>query len=462
MTSHQTDFTAASVRRNILELAVPMTMAQLINLLYNMVDRMYIGRIPETGSIALTSLGLCFPIIMVVSAFANLFGTGGAPLCSIESGRGNREEAERIVGTSFTMLLICGLALTVLGIACIQPLLRIFGASDATYPFARQYAVIYLSGNIFVMIGFGMNGFINCQGFGRTGMMTVLLGAVTNIILDPIFIFALGMGVRGAALATVISQALSALWVLKFLTGRKATIRLKTKNFGIQRSRLHKIVALGFSGFVMSATNSVVQIVCNANLQLYGGDLYVGVMTILSSIREILTMPVQGLTNGAMPVLGFNYGAKAYGRVRQAIRFTSICCIAYTFVAWIILISFPQVFIRIFNDSPTLIEAGIPAIELYFFGFFMMALQFSGQTVFQSLGKARQAIFFSLFRKIVIVVPLTILLPRLSNLGVDGVFLAEPISNFVGGAACFSTMLLTVLPELRRRQVSSTDKTKKT
>lgn len=453
MNAHPTDFTKGSVRRNILELAVPMTMAQVINLLYNMVDRMYIGRIPETGMLALTGLGLCFPIIMVVTAFANLFGSGGAPLCSIERGKGDKEEAERIMGNSFAMLLVCGVTLTVFGIAFSRPLLYLFGASDATYRFAQQYIVIYLAGSVFVMIGLGMNSFINCQGFGQTGMMTVLLGAVVNIVLDPVFIFALHMGVRGAALATVISQGLSALWVLRFLTGRKAILKLRLRTMRIEWKRLKKIIALGFSGFVMSATNSAVQIVCNANLQMYGGDLYVGVMTILSSIRDILTMPVQGLSNGATPVLGFNYGAKEYGKVKQAIKFSSTVCIVYTLISWFILIRFPKMFIRIFNDDPQLINASIPAIELYFFGFFMMALQFSGQTVFQSLGKAGQAVFFSLFRKAIIVIPLTIALPRLFGLGVAGVFLAEPISNFIGGAACFITMLCTVLPELKRGQL---------
>lgn len=452
MNTHQTDFTKGSVQRNILELALPMTMAQLINLLYNMVDRMYIGRIQGTGTLALTSLGLCFPIIMIVTAFANLFGTGGAPLCSIERGKGNQQEAERIMGNSFAMLLGSGVVLTIVGIVFSRPLLYLFGASDATYPYARQYIIIYLAGSIFVMIGLGMNSFINCQGFGRIGMMTVVLGAIVNIILDPIFIFVLHMGVRGAALATIISQAMSAVWVLKFLTGKKAILKLRLSTMRVEWKRLVRIVSLGFSGFVMSATNSAVQIVCNANLQMYGGDLYVGVMTILSSVRDILTMPVNGLSNGATPVMGFNYGAREYGKVKQAIKFSSTVCIVYTLISWGILVTFPKIFIRIFNNDPELINASVPAIKLYFFGFFMMALQFSGQTVFQSLGKAKQAVFFSLFRKAIIVIPLTIFLPRLFGLGVNGVFLAEPISNFIGGAACFITMLATVLPELKRGQ----------
>lgn len=452
MKAHQTDFSKGNVYKNILELAVPMTMAQLINLLYNIVDRVYIGRIPEHGTLALTGLGLCFPIITMVSAFANLFGMGGAPLCSIERGRGDVKEAEKIMGTSFSMMILCGVVLTVLGLVFNKPILYAFGASDATYPFARDYIMIYLCGSVFVMIGLGMNSFINSQGFGQTGMLTVLLGAITNIILDPIFIFVFGMGVKGAALATIISQCLSAIWVLKFLTGKRAVLRLHLDTMKVKWHRLKEIVGLGLSGFIMSVTNSAVQVVCNASLQSYGGDLYVGVMTILNSIREILSMPVQGITNGATPVLGFNYGAGAFGQVKKAIRFMSVVCVVITTASWLILILFPEFFIRIFNNEPEMIQASVEAIQLYFFGFFMMALQFAGQTVFVSLGKAKQAVFFSLLRKAVIVIPLTLMLPRIGNLGVKGVFIAEPISNFIGGLACFITMLWMVLPELSRKK----------
>lgn len=452
MKAHQTDFSKGNVYKNILELAVPMTMAQLINLLYNIVDRVYIGRIPEHGTLALTGLGLCFPIITMVSAFANLFGMGGAPLCSIERGRGDIKEAEKIMGTSFSMMILCGVVLTILGLVFNKPILYAFGASDATYPFARDYIMIYLCGSVFVMIGLGMNSFINSQGFGQTGMLTVLLGAITNIILDPIFIFVFGMGVKGAALATIISQCLSAIWVLKFLTGKRAVLRLHLDTMKVKWHRLKEIVGLGLSGFIMSVTNSAVQVVCNASLQSYGGDLYVGVMTILNSIREILSMPVQGITNGATPVLGFNYGAGAFGQVKKAIRFMSVVCVVITTASWLILILFPEFFIRIFNNEPEMIQASVEAIQLYFFGFFMMALQFAGQTVFVSLGKAKQAVFFSLLRKAVIVIPLTLMLPRIGNLGVKGVFIAEPISNFIGGLACFITMLWMVLPELSRKK----------
>ncbi|MBS5083418.1 MAG: MATE family efflux transporter [Clostridiales bacterium] len=452
MKAHQTDFSKGNVYKNILELAVPMTMAQLINLLYNIVDRVYIGRIPEHGTLALTGLGLCFPIITMVSAFANLFGMGGAPLCSIERGRGDVKEAEKIMGTSFSMMILCGVMLTILGLVFNKPILYVFGASDATYPFARDYIMIYLCGSVFVMIGLGMNSFINSQGFGQTGMLTVLLGAITNIILDPIFIFVFGMGVKGAALATIISQCLSAIWVLKFLTGKRAVLRLHLDTMKVKWHRLKEIVGLGLSGFIMSVTNSAVQVVCNASLQSYGGDLYVGVMTILNSIREILSMPVQGITNGATPVLGFNYGAGAFGQVKKAIRFMSVVCVVITTASWLILILFPEFFIRIFNNEPEMIQASVEAIQVYFFGFFMMALQFAGQTVFVSLGKAKQAVFFSLLRKAVIVIPLTLMLPRIGNLGVKGVFIAEPISNFIGGLACFITMLWMVLPELSRKK----------
>lgn len=452
MKAHQTDFSKGNVYKNILELAVPMTMAQLINLLYNIVDRVYIGRIPEHGTLALTGLGLCFPIITMVSAFANLFGMGGAPLCSIERGRGDVKEAEKIMGTSFSMMILCGIVLTILGLVFNKPILYAFGASDATYPFARDYIMIYLCGSVFVMIGLGMNSFINSQGFGQTGMLTVLLGAITNIILDPIFIFVFGMGVKGAALATIISQCLSAIWVLKFLTGKRAVLRLHLDTMKVKWHRLKEIVGLGLSGFIMSVTNSAVQVVCNASLQSYGGDLYVGVMTILNSIREILSMPVQGITNGATPVLGFNYGAGAFGQVKKAIRFMSVVCVVITTASWLILILFPEFLIRIFNNEPEMIQASVEAIQLYFFGFFMMALQFAGQTVFVSLGKAKQAVFFSLLRKAVIVIPLTLMLPRIGNLGVKGVFIAEPISNFIGGLACFITMLWMVLPELSRKK----------
>lgn len=452
----ENDFSKGSVVKNILGLAVPMTLAQLINVLYNIVDRIYIGRIPEHATLSLTGIGLSLPMITMVIAFANLFGMGGAPLCSIERGRGNLEEAEKIMGNSFTMLVVFGVFLTMLGLLFKKPLLYAFGASDSTYPFADAYITIYLLGSIFVMVGLGMNSFINSQGFGKVGMCTVLLGAVANIILDPIFIFGLGMGVRGAALATIISQFFSAVWIVRFLTGKRTILRLRLSCLRPQWKRIRAIVGLGMSGFTMAITNCTVQIVCNATLQTFGGDLYVGVMTVINSLREVASMPVQGVTNSAQPVMGFNYGAKEYGRVKKAIVFTSLFSIAYTTLAWAFLHGFPEFFIRIFNQDQALIEAGVPALRLYFFGFFMMSLQFAGQAVFVALGMSRQAIFFSIFRKVVIVVPLTLLLPSVSGMGTNGVFLAEPISNFIGGAACFGTMLLLVWTDLTRRERAKT------
>lgn len=446
------DFSKGSVVKNILNLAVPMTLAQLINVLYNIVDRIYIGRIPDHATLSLTGIGLSLPMITMVTAFANLFGMGGAPLCSIERGRGNLEEAEKIMGNSFSMMMLFGVLLTGVGLLFKKPLLYAFGASDATWPFADAYITIYMLGSIFVMVGLGMNSFINSQGFGRIGMCTVLLGAAANLMLDPIFIFGLDMGIRGAALATVISQALSAAWILWFLTGKKAILRLKLSCMKPEFKRIKEITALGMSGFTMAITNCTVQVVCNATLQVYGGDLYVGIMTVINSLREVAIMPVHGVTNSAQPVMGFNYGAREYKRVKKAIVFTSVFSIFYTTLVWALLHGFPEFFIRMFNQDPDLIEAGIPALRLYFFGFFMMSLQFAGQAVFVALGKSKQAVFFSIFRKVVIVTPLTLFLPSLLHMGTDGVFIAEPISNFVGGAACFGTMMFTVWRELTRKQ----------
>ncbi|MBQ7839622.1 MAG: MATE family efflux transporter [Lachnospiraceae bacterium] len=452
--SQKNDFSKGSVVGSILSLAIPMTLAQLINILYNIIDRMYIGRLPENATLSLTGLGLCLPIISIVIAFANLFGMGGAPLCSIARGKGQLEEAQNIMGNSFFMLLLSGFILTAVGLIFKRPLLYLFGASDATFPFANEYLSIYLCGSIFVMLGLGMNSFINSQGFGRIGMLTVLIGAVLNILLDPLFIFVFNMGIRGAAVATVISQAASALWTFRFLRGEKTILRLKLSAMKLRPAIVKDVISLGMSGFIMSMTNSAVQIVCNASLSHYGGDLYVGVMTIINSIREIVTMPVSGITNGAQPVIGFNYGAARYDRIKRATAFMSAICIGYTALVWICLHVFPAFFIGIFSEESSLIDATIPSMRIYFFGFVFMSLQFSGQSVFTALGKARQAIFFSLLRKAFIVIPLTFLLPHLITPQVNGVFAAEPISNLLGGTACFVTMLILTGREFKLRQKS--------
>ena len=443
------DFSRGSVLSNIIKLAVPMTLAQLINVLYNIVDRIYIGRIPEHATLSLTGLGVCFPILTIAIAFANLVGMGGAPLFSIERGKGNEKEAELILGNSFVMLLALGIILTLSGLTFKTPLLWLLGASKDTMPYADSYITIYLLGSVFVMLSLGLNSFINAQGFGKTGMATVAIGAVLNVILDPVFIFVLHLDVQGAALATVISQFSAALWTLRFLTGKKTVIRLKKSAMKCSGKRMKNIAALGMAGFTMSITNSLVQMVNNSALQTWGGDIYVGIITVINSLREVVQMPVTGISNSSQPVMSFNYGAKRYDRVRQAIRYMSFMLILYTLIAWAFVSLFPEFCIRIFNQDPELIQAGVPAMHIYFFGFFMMALQFAGQSVFQSLGYAKRAIFFSIFRKVVIVIPLILILPGIGGLGVHGVFLAEPISNFIGGAACFTTMMITVYRKMK-------------
>ena len=305
------------------------------------------------------------------------------------------------------------------------------------------------------MFGAGMNFFISAQGFPKIGMFTTILGAVLNIGLDPLFIFVFHMGVRGAALATILSQAVSALWVLRFLTGKKALLPLKRPCLRLQAPIVRRMTALGMSGFIMSATNCLVQVVCNVTLKLYGGDLYIGVMTILNSVREVLSLPVMGVTNGAQPVLGYNYGAKAYGRVRKGIGFTTLIGGSYSLVAWLAVLLLPGPFIHLFSSQPDLLLYGEEAMRLYFAGFIFMTFQFAGQSTFVALGKSKFAIFFSLLRKVIIVVPLTLLLPRLDGLGVKGVLIAEPISNLIGGLACFVTMLFSVWRRLKKDEKTS-------
>lgn len=442
------DFSKGSVWGNIIAQAVPLTIAQLVQLLYNIVDRMYIGHMEGSSSLALTGIGLTFPIVMLVMAFTNLFGQGGAPLCSIARGAGDKERAENIMGNSFTMLLMAGMAITMVGYVCKRPILYAFGASDVTYVYAEQYLNIYLAGTMFLMISVGMNHYINSQGFPKIGMLSVIIGAVVNIILDPIMIFGMDLGIKGAALATVISQFVSAVWVMKFLLGKKTLLKLSLKSMKLRPKLDKEIMGLGLTGFILQGTNGLVHVVCNATLSVYGGDLYVGINTVLGSVRDIFQLPIQGITSGCQPVLGFNYGAKEYGRVKEGIRFTVLVGSFYTVVAWILIFLFPEFFIRIFNNDPELIRYGVKALHIYFFGFFMMAFQFCGQSVFTGLGKAKQAVFFSIFRKVIIVVPLTILLPQMGGLGVHGVFLAEPISNAIGGLACFTTMYFTVYRKL--------------
>lgn len=442
------DFAKGSVRRNILAQAMPLLLAQLVQLLYNVVDRVYIGHMPGVGSLALTGVGLAFPLTTLIAAFTNLFSTGGAALFAIARGAGDHKRAEKLLGHVCFLLLGASVLLFVLCYAFRRPVLYLFGAGDASYVYADEYLKIYLFGTVFSMFTLGLNPFINAQGFPRIGMGTTLLGAGLNLVLDPVFIFGLDMGVAGAALATVISQAASALWVLAFFRGKKSLYRIRRRCMRLEADTLKTMLALGLPGFMMQGTNCLVQVVCNATLKLWGGDLYVGVMTVANSVREILSLPVQSLSGGAQPVLGYNYGAARYSRVRRGIRFTTWTGIAYTLAAWALVMAFPNLFVGLFTEDAALLSAGTEALEIYFFGFCFMAFQFAGQSAFTSLRCPRRAIFFSLLRKAIIVVPLTLLLPRW-GLGVAGVFWAEPISNVIGGLACFLTMRLTLYRRLK-------------
>lgn len=446
-----TDFSKGTVWQNIMSQSIPLILAQLVQLLYNVVDRIYIGHMPGADSMALTGIGLVFPLTTLIAAFTFLFGTGGTPLFSIARGAGEEKRAEKILGNTFSLLLGTSIVLFLFCYLLRRPILYLFGASDASYLYADAYLKIYLLGTSFTMLATGLNGFINAQGFPRIGMLTTLLGAVLNLALDPVFIFGLHMGVSGAALATVLSQLVSCAWVVRFLTGKKALYRIQKKHLRVSGKLTREIIALGISGFIMQGTNCLVQVVCNATLKIYGGDLYVGIMTVINSAREILSLPVSGITNGAQPVLGYNYGAKNYHKVRQGIRFTAVLGVLYTLLAWLLVIMSPHLLLSVFTKDTAMIAAGVNAMRLYFFGFFFMAFQFTGQSAFTALGYSRHAIFFSLLRKAVIVAPLTILLPKL-GFGVDGVFLAEPVSNAIGGLACFITMYFSLYRKLKKEE----------
>ncbi len=442
-TSAKVDYLNDPVWKCVVAQAIPLTVAQLVHLMYNVVDRIYLGHMGSGDSMALTGVGLTFPIVTLIMAFTSLFGNGGVPLFSIQRGAGNEEKASKILGNSFALLLVSSLILTAVGYCFMRPILFAFGASEASFVYAKAYLDIYLIGTAFSMVSTGMNGYINAQGFPRVGMYTTVLGAVCNILLDPIFIFGLHMGVAGAALATVISQGVSAVWVLRFLTGTKIPISLNRRNIRIQKEITKDICKLGTSNFIMQGTNCLVQVTCNATLQTFGGDMYVGIMTVTNSVREIFSLPVMGITSGSQPVISYNYGAKEYERVRSGIRFNTFIGTAYTLVAWLLVVIFPAFWFGIFSEDLSMLGPGIEALKTYFFGFVFMAFQFAGQTTFQAVGDAKHAIFFSLLRKAIIVVPLTLLLPRL-GLGVLGVFVAEPISNVIGGLASYITMRRTV------------------
>ncbi len=441
------DFSQGKISKLVLAQAVPMTVAQLVQLLYNIVDRIYLGHLPSTDSLALTGVGLVFPLTTMIAAFTCLVSYGALPLFSIARGAKDQEEADAVLGNALSLLLGISAGLMLLGYCLKRPILFLFGASDASFPYADAYLRIYLLGTFFSVLTTGMNGFINAQGFPKVGMLTTVLGALLNLALDPLFIFGMKMGVSGAALATILSQAVSCLWVLRFLTRPELEHRIRLEKLQISLKRTKKIVELGLAGFIMQVTNALVTICCNANLSRFGGDLYVGVMTVLSSVRELLYLPCAGLTNGVQPVLGYNYGAKEFGRVKQAIRFMASLGIGITATSWLLCLVLANPIVAAFTNDHELLLIGPSALKIYFFGYVFMALQFTGQSVFQALGYAKRAIFFSMLRKVFIVVPLIYLLP-LTGMGVNGVFWSEPISNVLGGSACCATMILTVYRKL--------------
>ena len=448
------DFENGTVTQNILGAAIPMLVAQILNLLYNIVDRIYIARIPNVGTAALGAVGLCFPLIVIITAFANLLGSGGAPLFSIYRGKKKEQQANRIMNTSFSMLFVSALVLMIIGLLFAHPLLVLFGASSDALNYALPYMRIYLIGTLPSMVAVGMNPFINAQGYSIIGMLSVAIGAVANLLLDPLFIFVLGFGVNGAGIATVISQFLSAIFVIFFLT-RKSELKMrfiKRNEFRECIEYAKNIISLGMAGFIMQLTNSLVTICCNNVLAVTGGDIYISVMTIVSSVRQLVETPIHAMNEGSSPILSYNYGARRPKRVRKAGIVMSIMVLGYTAIMWGLIILAPRTLIQIFSSDTVLIDNSVTALNQYFAAFIFMDLQYIGQTFFKSLNKKKQAIFFSLLRKVFIVVPLTYFMPYVLNMGTDGVFLAEPVSNVIGGSLCFITMLCTVLPELKRME----------
>lgn len=442
------DYGHGSIAKAIVRSAGPMMIAQVLSLLYNMIDRMYIAYMPQ-GTIAIGAVGLCFPILTIMIAFANLYGSGGGPLLAICRGRNEEQEAKQIQAATFGLILITGLVLMLFAQLWGRPILNLFGATSNNLPYAQEYLNIVLWGTVFSMLATGMNPFLIAQGRPLASMTTIAIGAVLNILLDPLFIFVWQMGVAGAAMATVISQILSAVIVMALLLSKHAQIQLDLSLVfpSLKWGRIRRITSLGFAGFIMQVTNSIVQSVSNSVLGQLGGDLYISIMTIVSSVRQILDTPISGLVEGASPILSFNYGANQMGRVKKTILWMTGICLGYTVVVWLCVIIWPEVFIDLFNQDPNLIKIARPALMMYFAAFIFQAFQYAGQTVFKSLNMRNQAVFFSLFRKVVLVVPLTLLLPHF--MGVMGVFAAEPISNFIGGCACYICMYGTVYRKIK-------------
>lgn len=441
----------APVGRLMLKLAIPAVAAQLINALYNIVDRMYIGHMEEVGDLALTGLGISFPIIIFISALSALAGVGGGSRAAIRMGEKDMDGAEAILGGCAALLLVMAAAATVLFQIFREPLLLLFGASENTLPYASAYLEIYLWGTVSVLLSLGLNNFITTQGFATFSMLTVIIGAVCNIILDPVFIFGLGMGVRGAALATILSQTVSAVWVLWFLLGKRTLLKLKARHLRLKGSILLPVIAVGVSPFIMQSTESLVSISFNSSLLKYGGDAYVGAMTIASSVMQVSTMPLHGLAQGAQPIVGFNFGAGNFDRVKKAFRLLLACCVTCTVVIWALVEGFPDVFIAIFNDKPELVDIARRTLRVYFAGIFLFGVQSSCQQTFVALGEAKISLFLALLRKIILLIPLIFILPLVLSDKVFAVWLAEPVADILA-AVTTGIMFARRFPKILNRR----------
>ena len=440
--SREVDLGKEPIGRLLLVLAIPTIASQVINALYNMVDRMYIGHIPEIGAAALTGVGVSFPIIMIVSAFAALVGMGGAPQASIAMGRKDHDKAEKILGNCFTSLAVVAVILTIIVLVFKTPLLYLFGASSNTISYAEDYIEIYAVGTIFVQMTLGLNMFISAQGFSMISMLTVVIGAVTNIILNPVFIFGFHMGVQGAAVATVLSQALSAVWAVKFLTGKSTVLHLKKKCMKIEWKVMAPCVALGVAPFIMQSTESVLVLCFNSSLLKYGGDMAVGAMTILSSIMQFAMLPLQGLTQGGQPIISYNYGARNVERVKKGFKLLLIACLCYSTLMWAAAQLVPQLLVMIFTNDPQLMKLAVWALRIYMAGVLLMGAQVACQQTFIAFGNAKISTFLAIFRKIIVLIPMIYILPVFMKDKVLGVFMAEPIADTI--AVCTTCVMFFV------------------
>ena len=432
----------APIGKLVFKLAIPTVMAQLVNLLYNIVDRIYVGRIPEIGSLSLAGLGVTFPIILLVSAFAMLAGMGGASRAAVSMGEKDNDKAEKILGNCTMLLIIFSVVLAVVFMLTKNQILMKFGASEATLPYASDYISIYLVGTIFVQIALGLNLFITNQGFAKTSMMTVCIGAVLNIVLDPIFIFGLHMGVRGAALATIISQACSCIWVVSFLFGKKTFLKIQRKNMKLEARIILPSLALGLATFIMQASESIITVCFNSSLLKYGGDIAVGAMTILTSVMQFAMLPLQGLGQGAQPILSYNYGAKNVDRVRGTFRLLLKVSVGYAVILWLCVELFPQIFVSMFTSDAALLAFSKTALRVYMAAMFMFGIQIACQMGFTSLGCAPESIIVAVMRKFVLLIPLIYIVPHIWSADrTMGVYLAEPIADFF--AVTFTMILFS-------------------